>query len=389
MRPLDVLFFRDNRPYDAGESFGAQSVFPLPSTVYGAIRTSILFAEGIDLKEYAKLESQQSIESWVPAEQRRVLRAVGTPATAGSLRAIGPFLGRKRGNELRLYYRVPADLGRVKNAQNQNQSFVLSKPLRNPPGRFSGRLAKLLPLWASQPTEPSSAWLLSDKGMNRYLEGEVPENDGAGAAGSQQIVRADELYKTEHRVGIGLTDKKVTQEGFFYASEFLRFEEDVGLVVDIECEESFSVQSELWYLGGERRLVRAEPVTEGKVLQPPVQLNGRFKLVLLTPAVFDSGWLPRFVDAGRFECRDGSLRFRLVSASIERPMPISGFDLAKGTPKPIRLAVPAGSVYYFEVLEGTDSDYIGKFHLRSISDYWPEAGFGVVAVGRWDYFDSK
>ena len=31
---------------------------------------------------------------------------------------------------------------------------------------------------------------------------------------------------------------------------------------------------------------------------------------------------------------------------------IGGFDVERGRPKPMKRAVPAGSVYYFELLEG-------------------------------------
>jgi CRISPR-associated protein Cmr3 len=46
-------------------------------------------------------------------------------------------------------------------------------------------------------------------------------------------------------------------------------------------------------------------------------------------------------------------------------------------------AVPAGSVYYFKVLNGVNSNKIKEvFHLKNISDVNPEEGFGLNFIGK-------
>jgi CRISPR-associated protein Cmr3 len=47
----------------------------------------------------------------------------------------------------------------------------------------------------------------------------------------------------------------------------------------------------------------------------------------------------------------------------------------------MRKAVPAGSVYYFEVRNGDTDSLIGKFHCQNISDELKEEGFGLSFVG--------
>ena len=44
--PLDVLFFRDGRPFDAASR--AYGGLPLPRTIAGALRTALLASEGFD-----------------------------------------------------------------------------------------------------------------------------------------------------------------------------------------------------------------------------------------------------------------------------------------------------------------------------------------------------
>jgi CRISPR type III-B/RAMP module-associated protein Cmr3 len=50
--PNDTLFFRDGRPFSMGTETWATSIFPpYPSTVYGAIRSWLIFEKG-GLKEF-------------------------------------------------------------------------------------------------------------------------------------------------------------------------------------------------------------------------------------------------------------------------------------------------------------------------------------------------
>jgi len=52
LQPLDVLFFRDGRPF--GTAASGTSVLPQPQTLAGAIRTALLEAHGCD---FTKLPS--------------------------------------------------------------------------------------------------------------------------------------------------------------------------------------------------------------------------------------------------------------------------------------------------------------------------------------------
>ena len=79
---------------------------------------------------------------------------------------------------------------------------------------------------------------------------------------------------------------------------------------------------------------------------------------------------------------------RLVAACISKPIHFSGWDLGEQGPKPTLVAVPAGSVYYFEA--DTDEDaraLVGALHSRTRSDYFGEKGMGLGYCGTWEFVD--
>ena len=81
------------------------------------------------------------------------------------------------------------------------------------------------------------------------------------------------------------------------------------------------------------------------------------------------------------------VKLRLLTAAIGKPVPIGGFDIRARIPKKMRRAVPAGSVYYFEVEdESRINDVIQWLHNRSVSDQEEDRrqGFGIAYIGRID-----
>jgi CRISPR-associated protein Cmr3 len=105
----------------------------------------------------------------------------------------------------------------------------------------------------------------------------------------------------------------------------------------------------------------------------------RYRLVLLTPAAFEHGWLPGWLVSGS-GCPPGlaDIQLKLISAAVPRPVPISGWDLNLRAEKATRLLAPAGSVYVVE-----SSQDLSPLWLQSISDRQQDRndGFGIVAIG--------
>ena len=147
-------------------------------------------------------------------------------------------------------------------------------------------------------------------------------------------------------------------------------------------------------LGGERRLaeVRATEADKG-FWEAPKSLSWTGKkwlrMVLATPAIFEKGWLPGWLwekDGNLIGTIPGSgLSVRLVSAVVGRWKPLAGWSYEKDRngPKALRRMVPAGSVYFFEVVEGGEG--IADLWLRSVCDCQQDArdGFGLALWGCW------
>ena len=91
-------------------------------------------------------------------------------------------------------------------------------------------------------------------------------------------------------------------------------------------------------LGGEGRRVRS--TVRGHVYawpEPaPAQRGQKPLLLLTTPSCFAARWRP------------AALNGRLLAAAVAGHVAVSGWDLARGGPKPNRFAAQAGSTYFLD-----------------------------------------
>jgi CRISPR-associated protein Cmr3 len=147
-------------------------------------------------------------------------------------------------------------------------------------------------------------------------------------------------------------------------------------------------------LGGERRLAEWREAENAKGWSPSENPNdvARLRMVLATPAIFSQGWLPGWIDKGSREgtIPGSSVKIRLISAVLDRWKPISGWNYEKGKngPKPLRRAVPAGSVYFFEIIDNPQDKRAFDWDalwLRSVCDEEQDKkdGFGSALWGIW------
>jgi len=200
-----------------------------------------------------------------------------------------------------------------------------------------------------------------------------------------------------------------------------RLQEEKGLTVR-------SLSGTIVQLGGEARfavLSAAENCALAEVLRQGTEASGRLvKWVLLTPAIFAHGWRPSWIgETGEVKLRvvtreqrqawrkervtsdawyEGkeaqapAIAARLVAARVDKPRVIGGWDLLpehKGEkPKggrPTFLAVPAGSIYYFEATNDTEARrLVQALHLRCRSDFFGEKGLGLGVCSRWQPSDN-
>ena len=327
LEPLDVLFFRDGRPFTGAER--SVSGLPMPQTCAGALRTALLRAAGCDFRALGS--AMKNGASFRDA----VRQACATEHHwIGEMAVRGPWLARgTTGNGMDVLVPAPATLHWEK--KNPKRLHRLA-PL--PAGQLPGwnpppDQRDLRPLWLRQltATEPVSGYL-TPRGAERFLQGTEVESD--------DLVQADDLFGLDYRTGIGISpDRLVAEESQIFGRGFLAFKENVFLYVeavapDEACNDSLIDEIGLLPFGGEGRHTAVRRAPPFSWPQAHAQEKQRPLILLTTPCAFEAGWKPRALDG------------RLVSAAVPGSLAFSGWDLARGGPKPTRFAVPAGSVYF-------------------------------------------
>jgi CRISPR-associated protein Cmr3 len=317
--PLDVLFFRDGKPFEAG--IRAASIEPLPQTLAGALRTHVLAHAGCDFARLATSVRQKASFAQALADQSTELGALAALACAG------PWFAH-RGEPV---LPMPASLHRVGKKQ-QDGKFVPLTPLENAPPGWSGPLPR--PLWTHQGgrTERATGWLTL-AGMAKFLRGEVPSPTDA--------LTRDMLFATDSRTGIVIgADTWTTEESLIYAADYLVLADNVALYAEITgpraaLETAFPQTGALSLpLGGQGRRVRVTRRDRAAWPPRPAANNARRLLLLTSPGLFAQGWKP----AG----------LAPVAAAVPGHVAFSGWDLARNGPKSTRFAAVAGSVYFFD-----------------------------------------
>ncbi|MDW8344281.1 MAG: type III-B CRISPR module-associated protein Cmr3 [Verrucomicrobiae bacterium] len=373
LEPLDILFFRDGRPMAAGQGTGHGCRLPLPSTLHEAVRFALLYNSGFRT-----------------GTGHRRQNFSGNTAFQ-SLRVRGPFLFDERDKQIRLPLPldvVQADANNLKTLQLLRQDNHTFPPL-----------LPVSPIAATKAT-PRGFW--TPEQFSAYLKGE-----SANFTPLQQ----SELLKAEHRVGVEIEDSTYTsKEGQLYAASYLRphkhtrfwFEATVG---DHHQPHEADELKKLSFilLGGDRRLVRVwngDRAPKLEIQRPNFKEtnNCLLKWVLLTPAIFAGGWLPGWLQSNGHKPDgkpEGEVRYQiggratLVSVCLGKPLPISGWDVQKNEPKPTHLAVPAGSVYYFECDSPQTAENLAMhLHLKTRSDLFGEKGYGLGVCGTWQPYSE-
>jgi len=160
-----------------------------------------------------------------------------------------------------------------------------------------------------------------------------------------------------------------------------------------DAPDDWEFRPDLIPLGGERRLSALELAPDELWPAAPALPSDpikRLRLVLVTPGIFERGWLPGWLDTnltGEPPSAPG-LRLKLVSAAVGRRIAISGWRMRSGQAgqRPTRYAAPPGSVYFFEILSGplTTSQW-ERLWLAPVADRGADRdnGYGLALPGSW------
>lgn len=340
MTPNDALMFRESKPFGIDHRL-ARTTLPLPQTVAGAIRSAI----------YLKHNSDEARE------------LIGFGKEEPEFEILGTFLYLSKGEEVELVAESPLDVTR---------SLQIVKPYR-----IDKMNATIFKSNESIHIEPFDGFLKFG-GLINYLHGRITQDN---------LVERGELFTTERRVGIALTEAKVTKEGHFYQTEMLRLCEGCGLAVWIKDDIDLLDDSGILRLGGEGGFVRFwksdEPKCISKLrddwkeIQKRINKAGRLKIYLTTPAIFEKDGYKSKLNQEELH-RIGIERVKNVFPLIGKPIVFSGWDYVAKKPKSTKYAVPAGSVYFVE-FEGeisVDEPYVKIGKLTKL-------GYGLCFLGVW------
>jgi len=347
--PLDTLFFRDGKPFTMGEDTWANGIFPPPpSVIYGALR-SAYFSNHID-------ELKKATQSDDPTK---------------NLKINGVYFWDKKTEKIHLP--LPNDC--VQEKDGEEKSVVLSRDGLRGAKSSCPTQDILTSLRSEVKVKNVERGLINEESLKKYLS-------GTGNSFSPVIKMADRVLQ-EPKIGIGIDNKTGTsEEGKLYRVGMNRLD-NLSLLIDFEGMNL--PESGMMKLGGEGKAVSYKEYEESKPVSFSVdksKLDGtRFKLYLSTPAIFKKGWLPDLVDENTLEGEYKGLKLKLLTAAIGKPIHIGGFDMKSRKPKPMYKTVPAGSVYYFEIIEGDFQKALEIFDHTAISDVSPKQGFGIAYVG--------
>ncbi|MDW8342832.1 MAG: type III-B CRISPR module-associated Cmr3 family protein [Geminicoccaceae bacterium] len=370
LTPRDGLACRDGRgwaPIGAGRAHALD--WPWPSTIRGALRTA--WGRAVEAKEGRTFGKDDWPKRTEDVRLHRLLVLRARRGEAG-WRRVWPRPADATAYEggeqvVRLDPRPPElpTLGRDEDPARE----ALWRPRLEDPRK---------------PVRLASWW--SEEAFVRWLRAETV------ATGDLRLAAPSRRLQTH----VGIAPDTLTAE------EALLFSEDVLETLDGEGEWAIGAELEvpaggpgpLVTLGADKRLATLTPVDENLFAPPQALLEGfrqgsaGLRLIAVTPLSFARGWLPDGFEAdgteyrGRLPGVDGELVLR--AAFVDRPLSVSGWDLAGGSPKPTDRMVPPGSVFFVVRADGRS---FGEAEAKAL---WlaamgrrSEEGFGRVVPGIW------
>jgi CRISPR-associated protein Cmr3 len=359
LAPLAPVIVRSGRPFDGQAGVDAARL-PPPSTLAGCLRTAWARATGTAF-------SLELARHGVAGPLLLRDDAVLVPRPADAL-----YFGH--GAEARCRWAAPRPFadGCGADLPEGLLPVQLTGDARGKPG--------VGPAW----------WALED--WLAFRRGEVPEHAGLSVRGWSPLAG-------DRRTHVAIGTQGAAEDGKLFQTEGL----DLGEGLDRSGKASSGVRllarfaeplgHGLAHLGGERRLAALHPEPEDRWPGAPdgwldsIARAGGLSLTLATPALFAAGYRPGWLDDALTGTPPGApgLRLRLRAAAVERWQPHSGWDLARWQPRPTRKLIPAGAVYWLEILEPVAPEALRPLWLSSLCDAEQDRrdGFGLALPAPW------
>ena len=380
LSPVDSWFFRDGRPFNQGEKaqIDVQSMFPpFATTIVGAIRAAL-----------ARSLGWNGCGDW----SAEIKAKLGDGQNLKPLKFHGPYLIRQKNGIIEPLFPAPLNIiGKEPIYDEVGWTFAYLKPGRG----IDCDLGK----WVKLPTAKNAMGMKSLNGffftqedIEKILRGDglqqIKPIRGKMISSVPQVSetkrnQVETLWDLEYAVGIERDHlTRTAEEGAIYSAQRVRLCRGVALAMNVEgLSEDLKLPATLTF-GGESRMAYAEPLEKpiGMPEAPPLQPSGgiiRFTVTHLTPAYFENG-LPR--PGEEFREIPGA---KVISACLERPMKIGGWNSipSRKGPIPLKPFIPPGSTWFCEAEAGLEEKIrdLNGSHIGGYTDF----GFGQILIGSW------
>lgn len=377
IHPKAPLLFRNAKPFASGEGGAETLPFPSPATISGAMRTAWAEqqnkGEGLAYtKDNAELLRGKQVLGPLLVSEKPGCTQLLLPTPRDSL-----CLDTDQG-EKRIYRIAPEKLQEGEGCDLPDHSLLplhLQADDNNKPARDAPCFWYL---------DRLVDWLADDQYNAISAQGQgigplpIEYRTHVYVEGATGTAKDAHLFET---AGLDFFHRRKEEDGWN--------SEQFSLLASFQdgCE----IKNDYRTVGGEARLGYIEKADDGLWPPCPEQLTAALskskgcRLYLATPAIFTNGWLPGFVDPKTMEGDWRELRFKLRAAAVPRWESGTSWDMlhkGKGMRTAQRMA-PAGSVYWFEMLQGT-AVQLCELWLGSISDCRAKDGFGLALPGVWN-----
>jgi CRISPR-associated protein Cmr3 len=365
LEPLDTLFFRDGKPFEASNR--VVSGLPTPQTLAGAVRTTLLSRSGFSFSNFRLTQGE-------PLEDQLIAAGADPAIVYGEFR--GPFLAIAYDDgTCEPLFPQPVTLVRAKKGESQVWSTAIPADPGNVPGWKD--LDALHPLKrAVVPDAKAPRGYMTLAGLKAFLNGVSPDLG--------TCYEAERLHDRDYRVGIELNaDSLTTIKGQIYSVGHLVLKQlaagAVCFYAEFRAGDSAGAddlpklleQSPISF-GGEGRSVRVS-LTTSPQQWPTADSDVKSSMWYLATPTF----LPRSENSARPLPQAGQ---KLVAAASDSGMAVSGWDNLRNGPRETRFAVPAGAVYFIDGA-GDSSQFLDS----SLVDYQnlQREGWGFALPGIW------
>ncbi len=358
IKTLDTLFFRDGKPFSMGDDTWADGVFPPLLSVYsGALRTAYF---GKYPKELHKANTKDD-----PTKDLIINKMY--------------YKAVYENGSCEYYLPLPMDCVHYKNDEDEDiVSIIKLKQFEINNFHSNSKFKTLLKPdeTKGKDVENIEGGLISIEDFKKYLNNE-----------SQKIKtkRLSYFINSEPKVGIARTINRVNKNGRLYRVDMKRLH---NLSIILNFEGLQLEKTGLLKLGAEGKAVSYKSIDHNLDIESPDKLlknESYFKMIVSTPILFKNGWLPDGIDENTLSGTLGnsSVEVELISVSLGKQIYVSGFDMKIKRPKPLKKAIPSGSVYYFKIKnKNSNLDKLKQGATLCSYDEYNKKGFGICYFGK-------